>query len=363
MVNSLYIHIPFCDAICSYCDFAKVFSNAFSHRDYLDRLILEIEENHIQDHSLKTIYIGGGTPSALSIDELEYLLSYLDRRFYPLEEFTLEANPESLIKDKILLCQKYHVNRISLGVQSTNDTILKSLGRNHTLLDVRRCINDLHEANFDNFNLDFIYGLPEMTKEDLLADIEFSKEAKSKHLSYYSLQIEEGTLLYNQGKKGACEEEMREMYDFLRKKLAFLGYNRYEVSNFALPGYESKHNLTYWHDELYYAVGVSASSYLNNTRKTNTRSLSKYLKGDYSPVFDIVDKQSEEVEFLMLNLRLSQGFSLRDFKRRFDKDFVSAYQSEIAKVNDYVLLTSTSFKIKDDYLYTMDNILLNLIKE
>ena len=363
MIKSLYIHIPFCDSICAYCDFSKVLSSPFSHSQYLSVLLDEIKLNQIPDDSLKTIYIGGGTPTSLSCLELEELLSYLSLHFHNVEEFTIEANPESLTKEKLLLFKKYHVNRISLGVQSVNDSLLHALGRKHTKEDVIQCINLFKECGFENFNLDFIYGLPNMTTEDLLADLEFSFWAKPKHLSYYSLQIEPGTSLYIKDIKGLDDEKMREMYDFVCKKLAFEGYKRYEVSNFSIPGYESKHNLTYWHDEEYYAVGLSASSYVGNKRATNTKSLTKYLNKEFNPVIDEIDEKSHQFEFLMLNLRLENGFKLDHFKTLFNEDFLSSYKKEIESVRPYVDMTDKTFSIKKEYLYTMDNILLKLLKE
>ena len=363
MVKSLYIHIPFCEKICAYCDFAKVMNGTFSHASYLKILLQEIKDKNIPEDSLKTIYIGGGTPSCLTLSELDFLLSYLNKHFPSVEEFTLEANPESLSKEKIMLCQKYGVNRISLGAQSSNDKILKTLNRNHRNEDLIRCCHDLHELNFDNFNLDFIYGLPGMSKEDLENDIKLSLSLKSKHLSYYSLQIEKGTLLYNKHIKPTDDEVLREMYDYLLEKLHEAGYERYEVSNFALPGYESKHNLTYWHDENYYAAGLSASGYVENTRYTNTLSMTKYMKGKFDPVTERITPEGEEFEFLMLNLRLVSGFSLDTFSTRFHKDFLSSYQKEINRVKDYVEIKNGYFAIKKEYLYTMDQILLELLKE
>ncbi len=338
MIKALYIHIPFCEKICAYCDFAKVMTGTFSHWDYLKVLLADIESQKIPYDSLETIYIGGGTPSCLSLDELDILLSYLYEHFPSVKEFTLEANPESLDKDKIRLCQMYGVNRISLGAQAANDDILKTLNRNHKTADLIRCCNDLHDLHFDNFNLDFIYGLPFMTKKDLDDDIALSLRLKSKHLSYYSLQIEEGTMFYNQKVEAQDDEVMREMYDYLRNKLQEAGFARYEVSNFAIPGYESRHNLTYWHDEEYYAAGLSASGYVNNIRFTNTRSMTKYLKGDFAPSKETIDLKQEEFEFLMLNLRLVQGFSLDKFKSRFQKDFLISYLNEVFDLLNFFLI-------------------------
>lgn len=362
MVKSLYIHIPFCDGICSYCDFAKVFSNTFSHKKYLDVLLDEIKSLNIKEDSLNTIYIGGGTPSCLTEEELIYLLSYLNFHFKNVNEFTLEANPESLSKEKIKICHKYGVNRISLGVQSVNDSILKYLNRQHNKEAVKTVIKSLKDEGIDNFNLDFIYGIPSMSLDDLKDDLSFAKEMNSPHLSFYSLQIEEGTILGNNKTIPLSDEKMRNQYNYIVSYLNQLGYERYEISNFAKKGYESQHNLTYWHDLEYYAAGLSAAGYISNKRYTNTKSMTNYLKGKFNRDVSIISKEDEEFEFLMLNLRLKNGFELTKFKERFKKDFLTAYQNELKKVSDYVEINNGSFRIKDEYLYTMDNILLNILK-
>ena len=362
MIKSLYIHIPFCDNICSYCDFAKVFSSTFSHKSYLDCLIKEIEEEKIPENSLDTIYIGGGTPSSLSNEELDILLSYLHRRFPDVNEFTLEANPESLTPEKIRTLSLYHVNRVSLGAQSMNDTILSTLNRKHTTQDIMNCVLNLRKNGIKNINLDFIYGFEQMEMKDIDDDISFATGLKIPHLSFYSLQIEEGTLLYNQKARCKNDDELRSMYDHILDELEKKGYRRYEVSNFSIPGYESIHNQTYWHDEEYYAAGLSASGYVGKTRFTNTRSMNHYLEGKLNRSVETIDKAGEEFEFLMLNLRLVKGFSLETFKKRFHKDFLMDYRKEIQDVIEYVDYSDGYFRIKKEYIYTMDSILLKILR-
>ncbi len=201
-----------------------------------------------------------------------------------------------------------------------------------------------------------------MTMADLEEDIRFSFSLQPKHLSYYSLQIEEGTLLYQKKLPPIGEETYRRMYDFLLSELEKHSFFRYEVSNFSLPGYESKHNLTYWRDEHYYAAGVSASGYLENRRYTNTRSIQHYVQGQYNRSEETVTKKDEEFEFLMLNLRLAKGFSLSRFEERFKKNFLLSYQKEIEKVREYTQIKDDFFSIKKEYLYTMDSILLEILK-
>ena len=362
MINSLYIHIPFCDCICSYCDFPKILSSTKFQDKYLKTLIDEIDSFNIEDNSLKTIYIGGGTPSSLNIEQLDYLLSYLHRRFQNVEEFSFEANPESLTEDKIVILKKYGVNRVSLGVQSIDDSLLKLMNRRHNKFDVMQCITNLRKHGIDNFNLDFIYGINEREESFIDADIDFAINSKSTHLSFYSLQVEEGTLLYNKGFCSLDDDKMATLYEKINSRLEQAGYYRYEVSNFAKPGFESKHNLTYWHDEEYYAAGLGASSYVGNKRHTNTKSMTEYLKNNSKAEDITITEGDEEFEFLMLNLRLVSGFSLQVFNERFKKDFLTSYKDNIEKVKDYVEVYDGFFRIKKEYIYTMDSILLELLK-
>ena len=361
MIEALYIHIPFCRHICAYCDFAKVMTGSFSHEKYLNVLLSEIEDLKIPDDSLKTIYIGGGTPSELSYEELDMLLSYLHSHFPSVEEFTMECNPESLNEEKVSLMKEKGINRVSLGVQTRDESILRILNRSHNNLDVDRALSLLKEKGIDNINLDFIYGLPSSSRKTLEEDLEYVKNSGCKHVSFYSLQIEEGTLLYNQNYQGLSEDEYREQYDFIKERLKEMGYLRYEVSNFSLPGYESKHNLTYWHDLPYYAAGLGAASYIGKERRINTKSMTSYLKKEFHPKLDILTLEDEEMEYLMLNLRLVFGFSLQEFENRFHKDFLSSYQKQINKVQDYVQVKNGYFSLKEEYIYTMDSILLDLI--
>lgn len=362
MTESLYIHIPFCSHICSYCDFPKVVTGTFSEEKYIDSLIDDIEKQSIPDHSLKTIYIGGGTPSALSISSLEKLLSYLDNRFTPLSEFTMEANPESLSKEKISILKKHHINRISLGVESTSKKILAHLNRKHTTEEVTALLKELRKQGFDNISLDFIYGVDTMSEEDLDRDIQYAVSSNVEHLSFYSLQIEEGTVFYNRKVCAKNDDVMASMYEKIRRELKKHGYHRYEVSNFTKNNKESLHNLTYWYDKSYYAAGLGASGYVDGIRYKNTLSMNKYLSGNYRHEEEAISVYDHEFEYIMLHLRLVKGFSLDEFKSIFKKDFLLSYQDNIEKVKDYVQIKEGYFSISEDYLYTMDSILLSLLK-
>lgn len=363
MTQALYIHIPFCDNICSYCDFSKVLTKSSHPDQYLNRLIQEIQSYRIPDRTLKTIYIGGGTPSSLSTDQLKKLLSYLDSHFFPVKEFTIEANPESLTEEKIQVLEKYHVNRVSLGVQTFSENLLKKLNRKHSIQDVENCVSLLRKHHITNINLDFIYGIPGALKDEPAKDIQLVKELDPTHVSFYSLQIEEGTFFFIKNLRPVDDSQMRTEYDFLRKELENIGYQRYEVSNFAKPGYASEHNMTYWADQHYYGCGVSASGYLENYRYTNTKSITKYLQGETIMSKETLTRQEEEFEYLMLNLRMTEGFSISDFNKRFQKDFLTSYHQEIQKCGKSLVIHENRVRIRKDDIYIMDSILLNLLKD
>lgn len=361
MTEALYIHIPFCDHICNYCDFPKLLLNYSNPSSYIDVLIAEIEGLNIKDDSLKTIYIGGGTPSSLSVEQLKKLLSYLKRRFNHLEEFTMEANPESLTAEKLSIMKSYGVSRLSLGVQSSFDTTLKKLGRKHTSKDVQECVKRIRDSGFTNLNLDFIYGLEGTSIQDLKRDIDFALSLKPQHLSFYSLQIEPNTVFSSKKISSLSDDELADEYQFLCHELSRAGFNHYEVSNFALPSYESKHNLTYWHDEEYYACGLGASSYVDKVRRQNTLSMSRYMNREFIASEEKISPKDEEFEFIMLAFRLQEGISLKRYKERFHADFKSKYHSSLIKEKDFLIIDDEHVAVKPDYFYIIDSIFLNLI--
>ena len=361
--KALYLHIPFCTHLCSYCDFPKVLLSSADPKAYLSELEKEILSLKIPEDSLSTIYIGGGTPSALTIEELEDLLSFLHSHFPSVEEFSMEANPDSLTEDKISILGKYGVNRVSLGVQSVNPKLLALLMRHHTKEEVKDAVWNLKKHGITNINLDFIYGIPGMKKDDVLDDIDFALSLKPTHLSFYSLQIEDGTLFGVRHVKAEEDDTLADQYELINKKLEERSYHRYEVSNFALPGFECKHNLTYWHDETYYAAGLGASGYIGNRRYTNTRSLTHYLQGKHVNEEEIITPLDHEFEFLMLNLRLCKGFSLSKYSSLFGFDFYKRYQKSLSSAGEDLVEKGGFIAIKPEKLYTMDGTLLTLLQD
>lgn len=329
--KALYIHIPFCNYICDYCDFTKLQYFSFDVNAYLDALKVELDSYHIGE--LDTIYIGGGTPSALSKDELTKLLDMVKPYSSGVKEYTFEANPDSLSLDKLKLLKRYHVNRISLGVESTDDKVLASINRHHTFNDVIRLVKDAKEVGIDNINVDLILGLPSVSKAMLIKDIHNLISLKTKHISCYSLTVSPHTTFYIKGINPPSDDTLREYYDEVTKILVDNGFNHYEVSNYSKVGYESLHNLTYWRNEQYYGVGLGASGYISNIRYTNTKNLKKYLAHNYVDYKEEVSRIDDINYQLMLNLRTSEGLDVIAFKKKFGIDLLNDKKEEI---NDFI---------------------------
>ena len=359
--KSLYIHIPFCEHICSYCDFTKLFYNDKFSKLYLEALFNELDSYKIG--KMETIYIGGGTPTALNDEEFEKLLckasSYLDKN----TEFTCEANVENLSSAKLTLMDKYGVTRLSIGVQSSHDERLKTLMRCHSFNDAVKVVNEAKKHNFSSINVDLIYGYPSQSKEELLEDLENILKLDTDHISIYSLSVSPGSIFYNNKVKEQNQDDSRDYYDLILSTLRKHGYERYEISNFARNKKYSRHNLTYWHDEPYYGVGLGASGYVNGVRYTNTKSLDKYLKGEYVAEKEEVTPELDLEYYLLTNLRLEKGFSRQDFIDRFDFDFVAKYKDEVLSLEkkSQIIVSDDRIMLSDEGLMIMDSILLKLI--
>ena len=356
-MNSIYIHIPFCSSIFSYCDFTKIYYNKLFTMDYLKELEKEIKNNYNND-VLKTIYIGGGTPSSLDLEELEYLFNILDSLIKDTNyEYTIECNVENLTEEKIKLFKKYGINRVSIGVQTFNEKYLKFLNRHHSRDDVINIINILKKYNINNINVDLIYALPGQTLEELDDDLEEIIKLDIPHISTYSLIIEPNTILYNNGIKNIDEELDFKMYEKIINKLN--NYNHYEVSNFAKPGYESKHNLTYWNNNEYYGFGVGASGYINGIRYDNARSINNYLKGTRMVQKEYIDFNTKLENEFILGFRKISGINKKEF---YDKYHFEIKNIEI--INELIkkgLLTETDDNIYIKNIYTSNNVLVEFL--
>lgn len=361
-IKSLYIHIPFCNHICSYCDFVKtIYTDVFSS-NYIEMLKREIKSFNII--KLDTIYIGGGTPTSLNVVELETLLKFVSPLLDNNGEFTIEANVESLSEEKLQLFKKYGVNRLSIGVESFDDGLLKSMNRNHSEEDIKKTLKSTKEIGISNINIDLIYGLPNQTIEMLKVDLEKAISLNVNHISTYSLTVSKGTMFYKNKVKEISQDDSRIMYDLILSRLRKEGYVRYEVSNFAKPGFESKHNITYWRNNEYYAAGLGASRYVNQIRSTNTIKMSEYLKGNFLDKSTIEELSclDNEKYYLMLNLRLSDGFLLSEFESLFKTPFLTKYSAQVKKLlsNSLLILENNRVKATDEGIMLLDLILREL---
>lgn len=340
-MKSLYIHIPFCNRICTYCDFTKVLIKNQPVDEYLDALIMELES--LEHKNFETIYVGGGTPTALSLKQLEKLLSFIADRFTVSVEYTFEANPDEVTTEKLDLLKNYGVNRVSLGVQSFNNDILKVLNRSHNFDDIFRSINHLEKIGLSNYSMDLMYNLPGETMQDIETSLNYIEELKPKHISWYSLIIEPHTVFYNQIKKGtlkiADDNIEAEKYDRVIEGLQQLGYPQYEISNFAVPEFHSAHNKTYWLNEHYYGTGAGAHGYMGNQRYYNIKPVPHYIKSmkeNNSVVKETISlTEVEQIEEEMfLGLRLSDGVLKSRFKDRYGMSLDDYYKDELNYLKD-----------------------------
>ncbi|MBI0907011.1 oxygen-independent coproporphyrinogen III oxidase [Streptococcus uberis] len=336
MINkptSAYVHIPFCTQICYYCDFSKVFIKNQPVDDYLRALIQEFRSYEIK--SLKTLYIGGGTPTAITASQLDYLLTELvrDLDLSKLEEFTIEANPGDLDQDKIQVLKKSAVNRISLGVQTFNDKHLKQIGRSHNEAQIYTTIDSLKAAGFHNISIDLIYALPGQTLEQVKENVAKALALDIPHLSLYSLILEHHTVFMNKMRRGKLnlptEDLEAEMFEYIISEMEANGFEHYEISNFSKPGYYSQHNLMYWDNDEYYGCGTGASGYLNGVRYRNRVPIQHYLKavseGNARLTEEVLTQDEMMEEELFLGLRKKSGVSVARFEEKFGLSFDQRY--------------------------------------
>lgn len=358
--NSVYIHIPFCTNICSYCDFCKLYYNKKFVKKYLISLENEIKLNY-KGELIKTLYIGGGTPSSLDINELKKLFEIIKTFNFDKEyEFTIECNIENIDEEKLILFKNNNVNRISYGIQTFNHKFLKYLNRNHTKEDVINKIN-LTKKYFNNINIDLIYALKEQTLNDLEKDIDFFLKLNINHISTYSLIIEPHTKLYINKEKNIDEDLDYEMYRLICNKLKENHFVHYEVSNFAKKGYESKHNLTYWNNLNYYGFGLGASGYIDNIRYTNTKDINKYCNGKYLLEYDKLSNKEIMENELILGLRKLTGISIKEFKKKYNKNIEDVFNISNLIKEGKLVKKNNNLYINEDNIYLSNDVLINFI--
>jgi len=339
----LYIHIPFCKRKCNYCDFFSVEQSDFNVRGYLEALFVEL--NNYKAFAPETMYIGGGTPSLLDNENLTFILENLRSRLdaTKVQEFTFEANPESLHDSKLNILKEYGVNRLSLGLQSFSDNHLKNLGRVHTVDDFRSVYGRARLAGYSNINVDIIYGLPNQQMTSFESELEELMYLLPEHISLYPLTIEHGTP-FSFYKTEVNEDLQSEMFEKAISMLEKRGYRHYELSNWALRGFESKHNLTYWKNMEYVGIGASAASYMGNKRTKNISDVNRYVEmiqasGSAVCELDDIDQDTRLSEEIILNLRTADGVVLND-------DMMEKYSFPVNKLIKENLLTIDNDKIR-----------------
>lgn len=346
--SGIYIHIPFCKSRCSYCDFATdVYRNQESVERYVNALCTEIAnyQSPITNYA-DTIYFGGGTPSLLSSQQLEKIINAIYKNFavLPKIEFTLEMNPATVTLEKLQDFKKLGVNRASFGVQTFDDRALKILARGHDANDARKTFELLRQADFDNISFDLIAGLPNQTLQDWEDNLNKALDLHPEHLSLYLLEIHESTPLAEQirSKRQPVPDEdlAAEMYELMLERIAEKGYQQYEISNFSKPGFESKHNNKYWLCEPVFAFGVSAHSFDGKRRWANKRDTNKYVQMIENGESPIVYNEEIDLtsEFIFLNLRLTKGLSLAEYKKRFGIDLQSKFAGDLASLEEAQLI-------------------------
>ncbi|MCY7345896.1 MAG: radical SAM family heme chaperone HemW [Pyrinomonadaceae bacterium] len=355
MSSGVYLHIPFCRSRCSYCDFAvDVYKNAAIVEDYVSALAAEIE-NFPTSHVVDTIYFGGGTPSLLTPAQLEKILKPIYKKFSVAEnsEITMEMNPATVTLETLKAYKNLGVNRASFGAQTFDDAELKRLGRRHTAADVRETVELLRQADFVDVGFDLIAGLPRQTLKDWERNLDEALKLKPEHLSLYLLEIVEGTPLAAQirsGRQPLPDEDLAaEMYEMMLEKVSADGYRQYEISNYALPNYESKHNSKYWTLSPVFGFGCSAHSFDGgNVRYSNERDAARYAALIEAGNSAIVDRETIDVasEAVFLGLRLAKGVDLEQYEAHFGINLIEKYAADFEHLKDSGLIEIAAGRLK-----------------
>lgn len=364
----IYVHIPFCIRKCYYCDFVSFTNQEENIEKYIEAVIKEIESYELEEYNVTTIYIGGGTPSSIESRYIEKILHKIKEKIINNEtkfndiEITIEINPGTIDRKKLQDYEKMGINRLSIGLQSTNNEILKNIGRIHTYEEFLEGYILARSIGFDNINVDLMIGLPNQTIEKIKDSVEKVINLEPEHISVYSLIVEEGTKienLLNMNKITLPEEELeRNMYWYVKNKLELNGYIHYEISNFAKENKQSKHNVNCWEQKEYIGIGTAAYSYLNNIRYGNTSNIQKYIetqdfkskkeveKNKIRIIDEVQTLEDKKKEYMLLSLRKIEGVSIKKFKEKYVENPIFLYRKQLEKLVNENLLTIDGDNIK-----------------
>ncbi len=369
----IYIHIPFCMKKCSYCDFVSFPNQQDNYKKYINKLAEEIkqEQELISKYEVTTVYIGGGTPSILDCSDIEKIMntikSVINSEKMEDIETTIEVNPGTVTKEKLAEYKNCGINRLSIGLQTTDDKLLKTIGRIHTYQDFINTYQLAREVGFKNINVDLMIGLPTQNIKHIKKSLEEVINLKPEHISVYSLIVEPETQMEKwieeQKLKLPSDEEERKQYHYVKNTLELAGYTQYEISNFSLPSKVAKHNWNCWEQKEYIGFGVSAHSYINKTRYSNTSNLEEYLKNDCKQIKTIHEVQTiedQEKEYMLLGLRKIEGVKIIKFKEKFGKNPLFLFKDEIQKLVEEGLL---EVELDNIFLTTKGLDLANLVWE
>lgn len=372
---SLYIHVPFCLSKCSYCSFVS-FTDLSLRKKYLQAFKKEISlyRKNYSAHKIRTIFIGGGTPSCLNEGEVGGILQAVRQNFAVDKnaEITIECNPNSVTKQKLEEYKKAGINRISIGAQSTNNKTLKLIGRTHTFKQLNTALNLAKEVGIENINVDILLGLPKQKLSHIKHTLRYLIKKDVPHISAYSLILEEGTKIFEDIKNKKLllppEDKVVKMYTYVQKFLEKRDILRYEVSNFSKPGFECKHNLAYWTMKEYLGLGVAAHSFVNLIRWSNTENLQEYLRDlskDKLPVINIekLDNTNLQNENIMLALRTREGLNIKDFNKSYNCNFLKDKQKEIEFLisKNFIIINDSRLVVNPNSFYILNSIIQKLI--
>lgn len=369
MTKGLYLHIPFCKSKCRYCSFNSFSGISFLQKEYFDSMISGIKK--LNNDKLDSVYIGGGTPSFVNREHIADLLKVVYDTFCVSDdaEITIEINPKTIDEEKLTLYRKVGINRISMGMQSMNDEELKLMGRAHTVSEGIKSYELIRKMGFDNVSLDLMYALPNQTEISLKDTLDQMIALSPEHISCYGLSIDEGTPLWDDIKKGIItkkdDEEYFRMYEMIREALAKNRYSHYEISNFSKPGFQARHNTSYWRGNEYYAMGAGASGFIGDERFVYTENVEEFIRNPHKyTVEETLTKSDKISEFVMLGLRmLIDGVDKNEFKKRFDKDIYQIFEKEISKHIKTGMLEDTgdSIRLTPKAYYVSNSIMADFI--